>query len=173
MIMNSESQLLSDSASVSNSFSSGLGEDVLPCVTTRYPFDFGDLIVEYPLGNIEPSWFFPVAESIQKIARLRVNWDSHGARIVSHYTLMQTLTFLFESLSPNAPTPAIVPLASGDVQLEWHQQGIDFEVEIAETGPVGFYFADSNAGIEHEEAKLNDRACLENFVSRLVSVGQL
>ena len=96
----------------------------------------------------------PVIERVVDLAELPGGWNSYEANPVSATALHRTLEFLLEHVTPGVDHPAVVPTVRGGLQLEWHDNGLDVEVEIAPDGPVSLFVEDTVTG-ETSEMNLN------------------
>ena len=67
-------------------------------------------------------------EKFARIAVLPENWDSYGAPRVSADAIRRAARWL-ESV-------AVVPCSDGGVQLEWHSDGVDFEIVFSANGDI-------------------------------------
>jgi hypothetical protein len=66
----------------------------------------------------------------ERLLALKENWDSYGAPIISKIAVDAAL----QLRNVLATTPLFVPMSDGGVQLEWHSQGFDVELEIEPNG---------------------------------------
>lgn len=66
-------------------------------------------------------------EKLESLRLLKSNWDSYGAASISPEAIATASQFL---------QPDIVPTSQGGIQLEWHNFGIDLEIEITPAGKV-------------------------------------
>ena len=65
-------------------------------------------------------------EVVTDLASLSENWDGYGAVPISEAALRV------------AEAIYVVPTCNGGIQVEWHANGWDFEVEVSKAGiPVG------------------------------------
>jgi hypothetical protein len=80
------------------------------------------------------------------------NWNHLGARPVDLEALRAALTLLREAAEPGTPAPDLIPTVSGGVQLEWHRDAMDIEVEVVSRGHVEVYWLDRTTGQELEES---------------------
>lgn len=100
----------------------------------------------------------PIVNVIRKaseLVHLPSGWNSYGARSVANEAVEAAIAFLVEatSASPNVVAPAVVPTVRGGLQLEWHRQGVDIEIEF---GPdaSGSWYAEDRETAETVEAPL-------------------
>ena len=81
-----------------------------------------------------PSWVYEVLSRFNRLLELPGNWDSYGARPVHPLAVVNTISFLVLAMRKETPCPHIVPTVEGDVQVEWHRNGVDIEIEICRDG---------------------------------------
>jgi hypothetical protein len=75
-------------------------------------------------------WVRPVAKKLDELLSLPQNWDSYGAPKIADSVVPTVIGLLQDVMLPTTPIPQIFPTSSGGVQLEWHQNGVDLEIEI-------------------------------------------
>jgi hypothetical protein len=97
-----------------------------------------------------PPWFPPVIDRIKELSSLPPNWDEHGASAIEAEHLAKALVFLAEVMRPKTPTPALVPIGNGGVQVEWHRAGLDVEVPFSKDDQPDLYCYDMESGEEWE-----------------------
>ncbi len=112
-----------------------------------------------------------VLEAIRRAAELLQlprGWNSYDAAPVSQESLREALTFLLEAATtiPNLASPAVVPTAPGGIQLEWHQGGVDIEVEFNPDDPPSWYAEDVASGETAEEVLAPNDATLRVWLAR-------
>jgi len=84
-------------------------------------------------------------------------------------TGMFALQVLNSIMSESIPVPSIVPVGSGGVQFEWHQNGLDIELFIAAPYECELSVYDHTTGAPQETFPLtSDFALLDKHVRRLV-----
>jgi hypothetical protein len=81
------------------------------------------------LGKLPPS---DAAQQADKLLALKDNWDSYGAPMISKRAVDAAL----QLRNVLATAPSFVPMSDGGVQLEWHSQGFDVELEIEPNGKL-------------------------------------
>ena len=83
-----------------------------------------------PRDNGGPAWLRLTMLRCVELLALPRNWDSYGAEPISPELTWTALQLLRCFMRDGMSRPKIVPTNRGGVQLEWHQDGIDLEVEI-------------------------------------------
>lgn len=68
-------------------------------------------------------------KELDKISKLKPNWDGYGAFV----PLAKTIERVHRLLSILKVKPDIIPLPNGTVMLEWHFNGLDVEIEVGLT----------------------------------------
>lgn len=83
-----------------------------------------------------------------ELLQLPKGWNSHGAEPVSDAAFEQTVEFLTIYVVEGVAGPVLVPTVLGGMQLEWHPQGVDIEVEVRPDGLVSWCAEDRRTGEE-------------------------
>lgn len=102
---------------------------------TKYPF---------------PDWFKEAEASLKQLAVLGPGWDSYNAKPISQYYIKLAWEFLSRIAQLYPPKPHVGPVPDGGVQIEWHTNGIDLEVEFSPEDGIVFFFKDKTRTIENE-----------------------
>lgn len=82
--------------------------------------------------------------ALNALLQLGDGWDSYGAPRISRDALACTLGFL--NLLLQYPRGAVVPTGEGGIQLEWHTERIDLEIECLPSGQAVLSAVDSVLG---------------------------
>lgn len=107
----------------------------------------------------EPSPIFETfVRRLIELRSLQDNWDSYGALLVKHESLVNSVKLFRQVMYAETPAPQVVPTNRGNIQLEWHNYGIDLEIEICSNGSVHCDFADLRSGIEQEWSESSNYA---------------
>jgi hypothetical protein len=77
-----------------------------------------------------PSWVGGTIEAIVSKLLLAPDWDSYGASEVSPEAVEQAIKLLLNTVCEDTTVPWVVPTSSGGIQLEWHTDEADLEVEV-------------------------------------------
>lgn len=101
-----------------------------------------------------------------ELFRLPRGWNSHGAEPVSDAAFVRTVDFLTTYLVDGVAGPILVPTVRGGVQLEWHRQGVDIEVEVSPDGSVSWCAEDQRSGEEFEHALAGQEETIRRWLAR-------
>lgn len=119
-----------------------------------------------------PRWLAPARDRVSEIVQLPWGWDGHDGCPVKIDIAKFAIRFLLQVLAPESPAPQIVPLSGGGIQLEWHQNGVDLEIEIDAPNQVFVSFEDLESGMEFERSFSTDYGDLAPILRRLTRVGK-
>jgi hypothetical protein len=78
-------------------------------------------------------------------------------------------------LNESTSDVTIVPTCGGGIQLEWHCNQVDLEVEISQPGRIEVLFIDRSTGAVQEFSLTHDLARLRSLIQRVAdkqSVGE-
>jgi hypothetical protein len=101
-------------------------------------------------GEPTPTWFMPVLQRFANVATLIDGWDGSGAARIDRATINRALRAIEQLLPRDGPVPSIVPIPDSGLQIEWHRNHRDLEIEFSPSGAVDFYYFDENTGDERE-----------------------
>jgi len=90
---------------------------------------FHDAILAYVEDDASPPTDAAQLAAVRLLA-LKENWDTYGAPIISKIAVDAAL----QLRNVLAAVPSFVPMSNGGVQIEWHSQGFDVELEIQPNG---------------------------------------
>lgn len=98
----------------------------------------------FQIDREPPKWFIPLLARVCELGELQPDWNSYGANAVDPYTASTAATLLLEILTERDPTPAIVPTARGGMLIEWHDYGVDLEVDVRSPTSIHVAYQDQN-----------------------------
>lgn len=78
-------------------------------------------------------------EAINTLLSLPPGWDTYGALAPSVEAAKKAISILRSLARAGGRMPAIVPTSTGGIQLEWHNSGVDVEIEIEQNGAVSAF----------------------------------
>ena len=111
-----------------------------------------------------------VVASLDELRQFETNWDGYGAAPLDPKVL-DAAAHLVESLALDAaPTPRVVPMTRGRVQLEWHRGNRSLELEFESPNTVHFLKWDAKDGIEEEDiVPVEDTATIHGLLNWFAS----
>ena len=115
------------------------------------------------------SWLMSACEKLNELVELPENWDGHNGAQIERDIAGFALSLLLQTLKSDAPSPQIVPLNNGGLQMEWHQNGIDLEVEVEAPNRVFVSYEDRNTGEELDKEFSTDYSELTRILNTLAS----
>ena len=110
-------------------------------------------------------WLNQTIAEIVRLMWLPRDWNSDNPRQIEPKSIEKILAVLLTILDSDSTPPAVVPTTRGGVQVEWHQNGIDLEIESFNSSKLEYYFSDSKG--DKEGTIEDDPAILKQFTSRL------
>ncbi|SCZ52899.1 hypothetical protein [Thiohalomonas denitrificans] len=114
-----------------------------------------------------PHWIKRAISRLERIAALPQNWDSYGALTIASENIKVVIEALMGLCSAGTPEPSIVPTPSGGVQIEWHTNGIDLEIEVVRPTQIEVLFEDHKNGNEWEGSVSYDLRHLKTLIEDL------
>jgi hypothetical protein len=110
-------------------------------------------------------WLNQTVPELVRLLWLPEGWNSDNPERINPRAVEKILMLLLAILESDSPPPIVVPTTRGGIQVEWHQNGIDLEIESFNSSKVEYYFSDSKG--EKEGTIEDDPAILKRFTSRL------
>lgn len=113
-----------------------------------------------------PTWASTTVKRLNELLHLKDNWDSYGASKPSATSAVELIKVLCSVATPDTPAPAIIPSPFGHFQAEWHQNGVDLEVEVMSPTKIHVSFSDV-WGITWQDELSLDMTRLTHAVRRI------
>ncbi len=119
-----------------------------------------------------PSWFPEAASRLNEIVELPENWNSYGAAKIRKEAASNAMRLIRWPMIVKVAFPAIVPVPTGNIQLEWHESGIDLEIEVTPDGFFSISCEDATGRTEahddeHPRHSINNPKPLDEYLSEL------
>jgi hypothetical protein len=86
------------------------------------------------------SWIGSAISKLEKLSELSDDWDSYGGKAIERDALLMALNLIGAIYSARVPEPAIVPVATGGIQFEWHTRQKELEISLSPNGQASLYF---------------------------------
>lgn len=125
-------------------------EELYSAASSPRKFRIADVAEIIIVDGWVPSWLPTTAQRLSTVMRLSDNWDSQGAPAVTPALLEPVVNVLSASASDGTPAPQVVPTIYGGLQLEWHVNGINLEIEFESQTEVVVVFEDHLTGEEFD-----------------------
>jgi hypothetical protein len=132
-------------------------------------------VVGFPTNSVratltqpQVTWAEEVASRLNHVCALRPGWDGYRG-LPTCFDVAEFASALLQRVcKPHTPAPAIVPLPSGGLQIEWHHRDAQIELSIRAPYDVEVWMADPRTDPEGEEAHLtNDFTSILPFIHKL------
>lgn len=75
-------------------------------------------------------WKSVAIDKFKELCDLQLGWDGYNAGPVTFENAYFAMEMLKACCGPDAPIPSIVPGFSGDLQIEWHENGVSIELHV-------------------------------------------
>ena len=112
-------------------------------------------------------WSEKVFDRLNHLVALKVGWDGYRGRPVSFSCAHFAVSLLKQVCSANASAPSIVPGSDGTLQLEWHQNKYDVELDILAPNKVLAMRYHIETEITEEEVLQNNFAVVRRWIEEL------
>jgi len=94
-----------------------------------------------------PGWLIPTLRRSAPLLLLPSNWNCQGAPAVERTAIQAAVDALWSFMSDQSSIPQWTPTRTGGVQLDWHENGIDLEIEFTPEGTNATAVFEDNQGI--------------------------
>jgi hypothetical protein len=104
-----------------------------------------------PLERYNITWEKPVRDRLNHICALPTGWDGYKGQPTRFVVAEFAVQVLRRVCKPDTPAPAIVPLPSGGLQIEWHTDNATIELIVRAHGCVEAWAA--NPAVQDDEGQ--------------------
>lgn len=104
----------------------------------------------FPAGCFAPDFVRDINRELDRLAALEPNWDAEGAQRIKP-AIIDAARRLAAELPPNrVRSPAVVPMAKGNLQFEWHEGPRSLELEFEDPQTIHYLKWHPEEGVEEE-----------------------
>ena len=135
--------------------------------STTNPGRFDSATAHSPSRRQLPAWMLNALEIGRELSTISGNWDGAGALALDLWAFAHATVFLSLYMDDGKRLPAFIPTRHGSIQLEWHRNGADLEIQIDRLGKADVYFEAGNEMFEGPLTFSDDR--LAKFVNRVIA----
>ena len=82
-----------------------------------------------PQTITDSTWLRPTIEKLNELLSLEEDWDSYGGKRIREDCVIAAIRLLMDCMGDSSIMPLIVPGPKGTIQLEWHLNDIELEIE--------------------------------------------
>jgi hypothetical protein len=129
----------------------------------------GGSVAAFNVRRGKPSWQQEIVDALCRLIELSDDWDTYGGKPLRHDTAMFALQVLNSLMTPAMPTPNVVPIGNGGVQIEWHQNSLDIELYVAAPYECELLVNDQISGESRVSSLSSDFSTLAEALKRLIS----
>ena len=122
--------------------------------------------IQVKVAGYVPAWLPITNRELNELLNLEADWDSYGAKPVNPDAAVATIWFLGLVMQKESMMPFILPMSSGNIQLEWHASGIDIEVEITPNGPNVLSIEEAN-GVSTTSSVYGNLGVMKQVISKI------
>ena len=130
-----------------------------------FPLAHGRLVLGLQ-GDPAP-WVEPTLRTLGNLLVLPAGWDSYDARTLDPSCVLAAWQLLAAVMRDDIPAPAVVPTARGGVQLEWHRNDVDLEIEVVAPREFLVSYETAAAGESWEKRLTDDFADLSSALDKI------
>lgn len=105
-----------------------------------------------------------IRDCVRRLLALVPNWDSYRAFPIDPSVVNHAFEFLSATLQEGGCAPQIVPTVRGGLQLEWHMNGGDLEVEIHPSGDFELSFEGPTGESNEFNGRTSEAQAARRFV---------
>lgn len=75
-------------------------------------------------------WLQKLENRFNELGKLKPGWDGYSGGAVPFSIARFSAELIQRLFNPNLPPPSLVPGSDGSVQIEWHRNGYDIEIDV-------------------------------------------
>ena len=132
-------------------------------------------------GQPRPLWADAAERQLNELLALEPGWDGYRAREVADTAVEATVEVLDRFMNEALEFPDLFPLSDGGIQIEWHADGVDIEIEVSRegdafvlaTGPDDTVLAEGELfGPEGSRHRRDLASALHTFLAQLAAAAR-
>jgi hypothetical protein len=116
-----------------------------------------------------PLWMQAINERFDELTSLPRGWDGYGGNPVSFSVAQFAGQLLKQLYVHQLRIPSLVPGGDGSLQIEWHLNGFDIELDVLAPYKVFATRFDCNTEVEDTLELTNDFTQPSNWIKQMLS----
>ncbi len=136
----------------------------------------GNVVYNVPFTNYKvripshgSSWMRELESRFNELTSLEVGWDGYAGRPVSFTCAVFAANLLEQICIENVSAPSLVPGSDGTLQIEWHKNQYDIEIDILGAHNVVATRFDLTTEQEETVDLQSDFSVLADWISNLAT----
>lgn len=117
----------------------------------------------------ESHWFKRLQQRLNALTSLAPGWDGYRGKPVSFTCAMFAAQLLERVCNEKVPAPSLVPGSDGSIQIEWHINGYDIEIDVLAPFEVVASRFDTHTENDEQEELQDDFTLIARWVSELAA----
>ena len=110
-----------------------------------------------------------IPKRLNELMSLENGWDGPGSVPVSKGNADFALSVTRELFRGKVPAPSIFPIGDGTLQIEWHCNGYEVELDVVAPNDVNAGRLHISSGVDEEIKVSDDLAILSSWIEDLVA----
>jgi hypothetical protein len=112
-------------------------------------------------------WVLELRKRLDELTALPVGWDGYAGQPVSFQCANFVANMLERLCQDNVPAPSLVPGSDGSLQVEWHRNHFDVELDVLGVQNVVATRVNQRTGDEESVEIQNDFSEIVDWISAL------
>ena len=121
------------------------------------------------LVDFDRGWKERLKNRFEELRNLEDGWDGYKGVAITGEIEAFTISLLSEIYDPRVAPPSLVPGGDGSLQIEWHVNDCDLEIDVLSPEDVFAYMINHGSGAEEEINIGENRRELSVWIRRLVA----
>lgn len=119
------------------------------------------------VSELSSRWVAELRDRLDELTSLPVGWDGYLGRPVSFQCAHFVANMLERLCVPDVPAPSLVPGSDGSLQVEWHRNNFDVELDVIGAQDVVATRIDRRTNVEEVVEIGNDFSEIVAWISDL------
>ncbi len=119
------------------------------------------------------SWFEQLRKRLDELTALPVGWDGYNGQPVTFQCANFVANMLERLCQDGVPAPYLVPGSDGSLQVEWHRNMLDVELDVLDVQNVVATRINRQTGEENVIQVQNDFSEITDWISALADGAEL
>ena len=121
------------------------------------------------LVDVDKGWKAKLKNRFAELRNLENGWDGYRGVALDGQIEAVASSLLGEIYDPRVAPPSLVPGGDGSLQIEWHVNNCDLEIDVLSPEEVVAYMNNQGTGFEEEISVGENREKLSGWVRQLVA----